>query len=591
MSGWLRPTSAKRFAFFLAADALLSLLTLFFSYELRFNFEIPDRFFDSFWLVYAAIALLKIGAIYLFKGYYVVWRFFGFEDAKNIFQAHVAAYTLFGMFYLIFSELFAPFPRSVIVIDFFLSLIVIGALRTSKRLLLEQADGLDVKAAVIYGANTKTAGIIRSALNGEVPYYPVAIIASPSETEMAGSYIANVRIYAHDLLEEVVKNQGAEAGIIATKVTQKELQALVGRLGENGVTDIKRVRLLGGKDETLEELSIEDLLARHPQDLDTELIGRFIRGKRVLITGAGGSIGSEIARQCRRFGAAKLALVDHSEFQLYTVGEELPGAELDMLSVTERVLLQEKMDAFKPQIVIHAAAYKHVPLCEANKEAAVVNNVLGTKNVIDACIAAGVEKLVIVSTDKAVRPTNVMGATKRVTELYAGNVDSGATEIVAVRFGNVLGSSGSVIPKFKKQIETGGPVTVTHPEITRYFMLIPEACQLVLQAAAIARGGELFILDMGEPVKIVDLAKQMIRLYGKEDEVQIEFCGLRPGEKLYEELLIDESEKKTQYSSIFIAEKTDYSIETLQKDIETLLQADDKVAALKKIVPEFEHRP
>ena len=311
----------------------------------------------------------------------------------------------------------------------------------------------------------------------------------------------------------------------------------------------------------------------------------------MLITGAGGSIGSEIARQCRRFGAAKLALVDHSEFQLYTVGEELPGAELDMLSVTERVLLQEKMDAFKPQIVIHAAAYKHVPLCEANKEAAVVNNVLGTKNVIDACIAAGVEKLVIVSTDKAVRPTNVMGATKRVTELYAGNVDSGATEIVAVRFGNVLGSSGSVIPKFKKQIETGGPVTVTHPEITRYFMLIPEACQLVLQAAAIARGGELFILDMGEPVKIVDLAKQMIRLYGKEDEVQIEFCGLRPGEKLYEELLIDESEKKTQYSSIFIAEKTDYSIETLQKDIGELLGAEDKVAALKKIVPEFEHRP
>ncbi|MEJ2501053.1 MAG: polysaccharide biosynthesis protein, partial [Campylobacterales bacterium] len=320
-------------------------------------------------------------------------------------------------------------------------------------------------------------------------------------------------------------------------------------------------------------------------------IASFAKGRRILITGAGGSIGSEIARQCAHFGAARLALIDHSEFNLYQIGEELPEAELDMFSVTDRSTLDEKMTAFNPDIVIHAAAYKHVPLCEANQQAAVTNNVLGTKNVIDASIGAGVEKLVIVSTDKAVRPTNVMGATKRVTELYAGNVDSKETEIVAVRFGNVLGSSGSVIPKFKRQIEEGGPVTVTHPEMTRYFMLIPEACQLVLQAAAIAKGGELFILDMGEPVKIVDLAKQMIRLYGKQNEVEITFCGLRPGEKLFEELLIDDSEKKTQYSSIFIAGKTDYPIEILEKDIKTLLQAEDKVAALKKIVPEFEHRP
>jgi len=198
-----------------------------------------------------------------------------------------------------------------------------------------------------------------------------------------------------------------------------------------------------------------------------------------------------------------------------------------------------------------------------------------------------VEKVVVISTDKAVRPTNVMGATKRVTELYANNVDSKDTEIVAVRFGNVLGSSGSVIPKFKKQIEEGGPVTVTHPDITRYFMLVPEACQLVLQTAAIAKGGELFILDMGEPVKIVDLAKQMIRLYGKEDEIEILFTGLRPGEKLYEELLIDESEQETKYSSIFIAKPTLYNIVQLNKDIDTLLQAKDKIAALQHIVPEF----
>ena len=237
--------------------------------------------------------------------------------------------------------------------------------------------------------------------------------------------------------------------------------------------------------------------------------------------------------------------------------------------------------------MIHAAAYKHVPICEENKAMAVWNNIQGTKNVIDISIQKKVAKVVIISTDKAVRPTNVMGATKRVTELYANNVISKSTEIVAVRFGNVLGSSGSVIPKFKQQIEDGKSVTVTHPDITRYFMLIPEACQLVLQTASIAKGGELFILDMGEPIKIAELAKNMIKLYGKEDEIDIEFTGLRAGEKLYEELLLDESEKKTQYSSIFIAKPTKYDIRRLNRDIANLMKSKDKVKALQKIVPEF----
>ncbi len=343
----------------------------------------------------------------------------------------------------------------------------------------------------------------------------------------------------------------------------------------------------------LKDISVEDLLARHPQDLDKEVIERFIRGKRVLITGAGGSIGSEISRQCARFGAGELVLLDHSEYNLYTISEELGADNVasQMVSVVNGKKVDEVFKRFQPEIVIHAAAYKHVPLCEANVQAAIENNIIGTKNVVDAAIEHGAQKLILISTDKAVRPTNVMGATKRVCELYAQNSNrQGDTEIVAVRFGNVLGSSGSVIPKFKAQLEKGGPLTVTHPEITRYFMLIPEACELVLQAGAIGRGGEIFILDMGEPVKIVDLAKKMIELSGKSD-VRIEFTGLRPGEKLYEELLLEDAKACTQYSSITVGKTQHYDIVRLNGDIELLLQSDDKVKALQGIVPEFTHNP
>lgn len=591
MTGLLRPTSGKRILFFLLFDLLLSLATLYGAYALRFNFDVPLRFFASFDTVYFYLVGFKIFAFFIFRIYFIVWRFVGFSEAKNIVKAHLLAYALFTGVYLLFPGMFDPFPRSVIIIDFFLSLFAIGTLRIAKRLMAEQDRFTQMKPAVLLGVNPKTASIIKSAMEGELPYYPAAIVALLEENRsMVGTYLSNIRVHGEEELETLIQARGIVTAIVSSALTQTELKRLYERLSEAGITEVKQVKLLGGRYERLEDLSIEDLLARHPKDLDREVIAAFVKGRRVFITGAGGSIGSEIARQCHRFGAAALALIDHSEFNLYRIGEDIPGAELEMFSVTDWQLLNEKMAAFRPDIVIHAAAYKHVPLCEANAESAVLNNVLGTKNVIDASIAAGVEKLVIVSTDKAVRPTNVMGATKRVTELYAGNVDSKATEIVAVRFGNVLGSSGSVIPKFKRQIEAGGPVTVTHPEMTRYFMLIPEACQLVLQAAAIAKGGELFILDMGEPVKIVELARQMIRLYGKENEVGIAFCGLRPGEKLYEELLIDETEKKTQYSSIFIAGKTDYPIAQLEKDIEALLKADDKVTALRKIVPEFEHK-
>ena len=340
----------------------------------------------------------------------------------------------------------------------------------------------------------------------------------------------------------------------------------------------------------LKEITVEDLLARHPKDLDKLKISHFIHGKTVMISGAGGSIGSEIVRQCLKYKAKKIILIDHSEYNLYQILEELRSDNLVpvMQSILNERMLEEVFKAYKPDIFIHAAAYKHVPLVEANVHEGILNNILGTKNCIDLAIKYEVEKFILISTDKAVRPTNVMGATKRVCELYAQNIDAKKTHIVAVRFGNVLGSSGSVIPKFREQIANGGPLTVTHPEMTRYFMLIPEACELVLQTGAIGQSGELFILDMGEPVKIVDLAQKMIELSGKKG-VEIIFTGLRPGEKLYEELLIDESDKKTEYESIMVAHKTLYEIEKLQSDIDELFTCKNKIEKLKEMVPEFNH--
>ena len=585
----LQPTSFKRLLFFILSDILLSLFTLYFAYVLRFNFSIPSEFLQSFWLVFIVIAGLKVMLFYLFKLYFSVWRFFGFYEAKSIVKVHLIAYGLFALIYLSLSEQFVPFPRSVMIIDLFLSLIFLGGLRAAKRVFVESKSTHSVTPTLILGADSRSSTIIQSALKGEIDYYPQAIISLSDDEMTRNAYISNIKVYENRMIEQLVTQKGITAAILTQHLPPKALHLLVNRLNAAGVNEIKQVKILGSEYDKLEDLSIEDLLARHPKDLDTETIAHFIKGKSVLITGAGGSIGSEIARQSQKFGASSLILVDNSEYNLYQIGEQLEGAILKLIDITNREALEKIWEAVKPDIVIHAAAYKHVPLCEANQASAIFNNVQGSINVIDLSIQYQVEKVVVISTDKAVRPTNVMGATKRVVELYANNVDAQATEIVAVRFGNVLGSSGSVIPKFKQQIERGGPVTVTDPEINRYFMLISEACQLVLQAAAIAKGGELFVLDMGEPIKIMDLAKQMISLYGKEGEVEIEITGLRPGEKLYEELLLDESDKETRYRSIFIAKPTAYAISQLTHDIALLLGADNKMEVLQKIVPEFTH--
>ncbi len=453
------------------------------------------------------------------------------------------------------------------------------------------------KELVIYGAGKAGLQLQREFLNTE---YKVVCFIDDNEVLHQRS-IDGISIYSKEKFCDIFKDKKFDKMVVAMPSASKEQIKIV---YENMQNNFKTIKILPSiqnilkKEEftkQLKDISVEDLLARHPKDLDTARISAFINNKVVLITGAGGSIGSEISRQCKLFGAKQLILLDHSEYNLYSITEELKADPKDtnVISVMQTVrnigFIENTFIKYKPQIVIHAAAYKHVPLVEENILEGISNNVMGTKNCIDLSIKYGVEKFVLISTDKAVRPTNVMGTTKRICELYAQNVKSEKTEIVSVRFGNVLGSSGSVIPKFKAQIEAGKNITVTHPDITRYFMLIPEACELVLQAASIGHGGEIFILDMGEPIKIVDLAQKMIDLSGRSD-IKIEFCGLRAGEKLYEELLINDSDKKTDYESITVAGKTSYDIDKLNADIAELLVIEDKLGKLKEIVPEFNHQ-
>jgi UDP-N-acetyl-D-glucosamine 4,6-dehydratase len=588
MNKLLTPTPLKRVVFFLIFDFILSFVTLYSSYLLRFNFNIPKQFIDNFLNIFIILFIIKIIVFVFFKLYRTAWRFFSLYEVKKIMIAHIIVYTVFTVIFLIFYEYMMPLARSIIVIDLFLSMIAIIFLRLFKRMIIEGNKNNKYKNTLLIGASESINTILKDKSN--IEYTPVAIV--DEQKMLIGTYVSNLMVSNIDQLENIIKSKSIEAVIITKQYSQEQLNGIYDILNKYEINDIKIVHgLANGHQVQLKDVSVEDLLARHPKDLDKDQIKLFIKNKIILVTGAGGSIGSEIVRQCCKFDAKQIIMLDHSEFNLYSIEQEVQDHNTIsvMQSIKNKAELEKIFAKYTPDIVIHAAAYKHVPLVEANISAGILNNIIGTKNVIDTAIQYNVKKVVLISTDKAVRPTNVMGTTKRVCELYAQNVDSKSTEIVAVRFGNVLGSSGSVIPKFKSQIQQGKNITVTHPDITRYFMLIPEACELVLQAASIGTGAEIFILDMGEPIKIVDLAKKMIELSGRDD-IDIEFTGLRPGEKLYEELLIDDSDASTDYESITVAKPTKYDINQLNKDIDQLLVCEDKIAQLKKIVPEFNHQ-
>ncbi len=567
-----------RVMFFLVWDLFLSLISLVLAYLLRFNFEVPPPYWEGFLKLYLLLAITKFFSLFLFKQYHFTWRYYGLYEAKKFILAHLLAYIISALTVFVAYPFFIPFPRSVLIIDFFLSLLFLLGFRFLKRIYLESFKKESYKTAIIYGLTPQTKHLINSFQTGAFEYKPILVV----EDNPKSNYISGVKVISK---KQFLKRTSLPKTLIVAKEVD-DLDSLVEEFKKKGVEEFKIATL-----KRIKPIEIEDLLARKPKDLDKKAIQEFIKGKKVLITGAGGSIGSELVKQCLEFGAKEVIGVELNEFNLYQLNEKYPIVPI-LCDVTQKEEFKEVVRKYKPNLIIHAAAYKHVPLAELNPRATVKNNVLGTKNAIDIAIEEKVPHFVLISTDKAVNPTNIMGATKRVCELYAQNVNSKETTICAVRFGNVLGSSGSVIPKFKAQIERGEPLTVTHPEITRYFMLTSEACQLVLQSATIAKGKEVFILDMGKPVKIVDLAKKMIQLYNKK--VEIKFIGLRPGEKLYEELLLEGAEEKTKYKSIFIAKPTLLDSKTLFEKIERLLKAKEKgeiIESLKTLVPEYSPKP
>ena len=581
----------------LTADGLALPLMLWMAYALRFS--TVDVTIEPWWLLPGA-AVISVANLYICGFYRSIVRYLGSEAVWSIvIGMGCAVVTLAGTAYMM--ELLVP--RSVFIIFWVLSVLYLGASRfVARRVLFRLVSGyFNREPVAIYGAGA-AGGQLAAALQSAGELRPVLIV--DDEPGKQNMLLSGVPVSGRGRLAEMVQEGEVRTVLLAMpSMPRHRRMALVTWLEKLGVrvqTVPSFVDIASGRArlEEIKDIAIEDLLGRDPVPPHPELLSRCISGKNVLVTGAGGSIGSELCRQIIKLGPCSLVLLEQSELALYDIERELKSAlraaNLDipvvpMLgSVVNRGYVKRLCERCAIDTLYHAAAYKHVPIVEGNPAAGVRNNILGTLETAQGAEAAGVKHFILISTDKAVRPTNVMGATKRFAEmiLQAMATKGSATVFSMVRFGNVLGSSGSVVPLFRAQIARGGPVTVTHPDVIRYFMTIPEAAQLVIQAGAMAKGGEVFVLDMGDPVRIVDLAHTLIRLMGftvrdeanPEGDIEVAFTGLRPGEKLYEELLIGECSTHTEHGMIMQASEEMLSLEEIRRALDafrgTLEQGD-----------------
>jgi len=615
-----KKTVFKRRAFFFITDILLISLSMYVSFWLRFNGVIPLKYKES--LLYFILLALYIKLIFLmlFNLYDISWRYVGLEELIKLFKALSISSLFLGMvlFTIRLYEPFknTPFPRSILLLDYLISLFLIGLIRISKRSLIEgvkstlKSKGEKVNTLII-GAGSAAEQIVREVIrNKNSNYFPIGFI--DDDPAKQGVKIHGIKVLGkrEDIPKIIRDNDIDEALIAIPSAPSKEIRAIVRILRESkpienikilpGVTD-----LINGKVtlSDIHKVELEDLLGRETVTVDTGVIKDFIYNKKILITGAAGSIGSVVVKSILSFNPKSLFALDMDETGLFYLIRKIGSSKLNIHPIIGDIRNEMKMKAVfaehSPQIVFHAAAYKHVPILELYPDEAIRTNIFGTKILADLSLKYNVQKFIFISSDKAINPTSIMGATKRCAEELLRVLDrKESTEFVSVRFGNVLGSRGSVIPLFEEQIKKGGPVTVTHPEMKRYFMVTSEAVLLVLEAAAIGQGGEVFILDMGNPIKIIDIAKEMIRLSGYEPDkdIPIIFTHIRPGEKLFEEILAaEEGTETTKYEKILKARSLKVrDTEFLMKKINQLIKMSNKnnkkseiIKLLKEIIPTY----
>lgn len=607
MNLWFQRVRSRLLVFL--HDMLMIPVAWALTYWTRFNLAyVPPEFIDEAVRV-LPLAMAVMGSVYWAFGLYRgVWRYASVTDLVRIAQAVLAGTTLL-LFLLFALNRMAYVPRSLPVLFVIFQLMLLAGPRLFYRWIKDRRlDFTGAQRVLIVGAGGAGEMLVRDLLRDrQAGYLPVAFVDDKPRRQ--GGVVHGVPIRGTtEQIPALVETFGIDLILLAVPTASaREMQRLVGlceRAGRPFRTVPQVQELMAGQVavKQLRPVCIEDLLGRDPVTLDWEGIRQGLIGRVVLVSGAGGSIGSELCRQLKRCDLRRLILLDHSEYNLYRIEMELldasdaPMLSRYLLDVTQAAGVNALFQRERPDVVFHAAAYKHVPMLEDQMRAALHNNAIGTQTMAEAAVVAGCERFVLISTDKAVNPSNVMGATKRVAELICQDMDRRSRcRFLTVRFGNVLGSAGSVVPRFQQQIERGGPVTVTHPDIERFFMTIPEACQLIMQAAAIGKGGETFVLDMGEPVKICYLAEQMIRLSGREPgrDIAIEYTGLRPGEKLFEELFYpSEGFTDTPHPRIHIARQgvapSGEALRATLDDLQTALQAQSDEAAakvLRRLVP------
>ncbi|MGX2038853.1 polysaccharide biosynthesis protein [Methylocaldum sp. MU1018] len=590
-------------------DLVMVALAWLGAYWLRFNLSLPPELETRASLQWLPLVIVVQAAIFHRLGLYRgIWRFASIPDLVRIAKASCLGIATVAV--IIFSvNRLEGVPRSVIPLYAVLSLLLLSTPRLIYRIWKDRGAALATgRRALIVGAGKAGEMLVRDLLRASgTEFAPVAF--ADDDPVKKGSEIHGVRVKGRcEQIPRLVEKLDVETILIAVpSATDKEMRRIVEICEGTGAPFLTlpsmQDMLSGQTPGHLREVSIEDLLGRAPIKLDRKGIQAHLGGKRVLVTGGGGSIGSELCKQIARFSVAELIVFERCEFNLYQIERALrrdfPGLRLSAIlgDVADKPAVEHVISRYRPEIIFHAAAYKHVPLLEYQIRQAVQNNVLGTYTVAEAAIAADVDEFVLISTDKAVSPENVMGATKRAAEVLVQGLNGvAATRFINVRFGNVLDSAGSVVPLFREQIRAGGPVTVTHPDVTRYFMTIPEACQLIMQAATLGKGGEIFVLDMGDPVKIGYLAEQMIRLSGKRpgQDIRIEYIGLRPGEKISEELFNEhERPTPTEHSKLLLAHPVTVDHRVAKKAVAELAEAcrsfDEAVILhkLKVLVPEF----